>query len=39
VTVGALIIGFIAAADARFLIPGDALRKMSGPVSWGVSIL
>jgi uncharacterized membrane protein YeaQ/YmgE (transglycosylase-associated protein family) len=37
--VGALILGFIAGAVARFLIPGDAFRKMSGPASWGVSIL
>ena len=37
--VGALILGFVAGAVARFLIPADAFRKMSGPVSWGVSIL
>lgn len=37
--IGALILGFVAGAVARLLIPGDAFRKMSGPASWGVSIL
>ena len=37
--VGALILGFVAGAVARLLIPDDAFRNMSGPVSWGVSIL
>jgi uncharacterized membrane protein YeaQ/YmgE (transglycosylase-associated protein family) len=37
--IGALIVGFIAGAIARFLMPHDAFRKMSGPVSWGVSII
>ena len=37
--VGALILGFLAGAVARFLMPGDAFRHMSGPASWGVSIL
>ena len=37
--IGALILGLIAGAVARMLIPGDAFRKMSGPASWGVSIL
>ena len=37
--VGALILGFVAGALARFLVPRDAFRKMSGPASWGVSIL
>ena len=36
---GALILGFVAGAVARFLVPADAFRKMSGPASWGVSIL
>ena len=36
--IGALILGFIAGAVARRLIPGDAFRTMSGPVSWLVSI-
>jgi uncharacterized membrane protein YeaQ/YmgE (transglycosylase-associated protein family) len=37
--IGALMLGLIAGAVARMLIPGDAFRKMSGPASWGVSIL
>jgi uncharacterized membrane protein YeaQ/YmgE (transglycosylase-associated protein family) len=37
--VGALILGFVAGAVARFLMPGDAFRHMSGPASWGISIL
>ncbi len=37
--IGALILGFVAGAVARMLIPGDAFRNMSGPASWGVSIL
>jgi uncharacterized membrane protein YeaQ/YmgE (transglycosylase-associated protein family) len=37
--VGALILGFVAGAIARFLMPGDAFRHMSGPASWGISIL
>ena len=37
--VGALILGFVAGVVARFLVPRDAFRKMSGPASWGVSIL
>ena len=37
--IGAIILGFVAGVVARLLIPGDAFRKMSGPASWGVSIL
>ena len=37
--IGALILGLVAGAVARMLIPGDAFRKMSGPASWGLSIL
>ena len=37
--VGAIILGFVAGAIARVLMPGDVFRKMSGPASWGVSIL
>lgn len=37
--VGALILGFVAGVIARVLMPADAFRKMSGPASWGVSIL
>ena len=37
--VGALVLGFVAGVIARVLMPGDVFRKMSGPASWGVSIL
>jgi uncharacterized membrane protein YeaQ/YmgE (transglycosylase-associated protein family) len=37
--VGALILGFVAGVIARVLMPGDPFRKMSGPASWGLSIL
>ena len=37
--IGALILGLIAGAVARALMPGDAFRHMSGPSSWGVSIV
>lgn len=37
--IGALILGFLAGAIARLLMPRDAFRKMSGPASWGVSII
>lgn len=37
--VGAIILGFVAGAVARILIPNDAFRHMSGPMSWLVSIL
>jgi len=37
--IGALILGFVAGAVARILMPHDVFRKMSGPASWGVSIL
>jgi uncharacterized membrane protein YeaQ/YmgE (transglycosylase-associated protein family) len=36
---GALLLGFVAGAIARILMPGDVFRRMSGPVSWLVSIL
>ncbi len=35
---GALLLGLFCGAVARMLIPGDAFRGMSGPVSWLVSI-
>jgi uncharacterized membrane protein YeaQ/YmgE (transglycosylase-associated protein family) len=35
---GALLLGFVAGVVARMLIPGDAFRKMSGPMSWLVSL-
>jgi uncharacterized membrane protein YeaQ/YmgE (transglycosylase-associated protein family) len=37
--IGALLVGFVAGVVARALMPGDVLRRMSGPASWGVSIL
>lgn len=36
--IGALLLGFVAGVVARVLMPGDVFRKMSGPVSWLVSI-
>jgi uncharacterized membrane protein YeaQ/YmgE (transglycosylase-associated protein family) len=36
---GALILGLIAGAVARLLMPGDVFRHMSGPKSWLVSIV
>jgi len=37
--IGALILGLVAGAIGRALIPGDAFAGMSGPKSWGISIL
>jgi uncharacterized membrane protein YeaQ/YmgE (transglycosylase-associated protein family) len=37
--IGALILGLVAGAIGRMLMPADAFRHMSGPTSWGVSIL
>ena len=36
--IAALLIGFVAGAAARFLIPFDTLRNLHGPKSWGASI-
>jgi uncharacterized membrane protein YeaQ/YmgE (transglycosylase-associated protein family) len=36
--VGALLLGFVCGVLARVLMPGDAFRGMSGPVSWAVSL-
>jgi uncharacterized membrane protein YeaQ/YmgE (transglycosylase-associated protein family) len=36
--VGALLLGFVCGVIARVLMPGDAFRNMSGPVSWAVSL-
>jgi uncharacterized membrane protein YeaQ/YmgE (transglycosylase-associated protein family) len=35
---GALLLGLFCGVVARMLIPGDAFRHMSGPMSWLVSI-
>jgi uncharacterized membrane protein YeaQ/YmgE (transglycosylase-associated protein family) len=37
--IGAAIVGFIAGVIGRALMPGDPFRYMSGPKSWGISIL
>ena len=37
--IGAAIVGFLAGAIGRVLMPGDPFRHMSGPKSWGVSLL
>ena len=36
---GAIILGFLAGAIGRMLMPGDVFRQMSGPKSWGISLL
>jgi uncharacterized membrane protein YeaQ/YmgE (transglycosylase-associated protein family) len=37
--IGALLLGFVAGIVARVLMPGDVFRKMSGPASWGLSLV
>lgn len=37
--IGAIIVGFIAGVIGRALMPGDPFRHLSGPKSWGVSLL
>ena len=37
--IGALLTAFVAGVVARLLTPGDIFRKMSGPKSWGISLL
>jgi uncharacterized membrane protein YeaQ/YmgE (transglycosylase-associated protein family) len=36
--IGALLLGLVCGIAARILVPNDAFRKMSGPMSWLVSI-
>ena len=36
--IGALLLGFVCGVIARVLMPRDAFRGMSGPVSWAVSL-
>lgn len=36
--IGALLPGLFCGVVARMLVPGDAFRHMSGPLSWLVSI-
>src|SRR4029453_1805516 len=38
VMLGAVLLGLVAGAVARALMPGDVFRNMSGPTSWLVSI-
>lgn len=35
---GAILLGLFCGAVARMLVPGDAFRNLSGPVSWLVSL-
>jgi uncharacterized membrane protein YeaQ/YmgE (transglycosylase-associated protein family) len=37
--IGALILGLLAGFIGRALVPNDAFADMSGPKSWGVSIV
>jgi uncharacterized membrane protein YeaQ/YmgE (transglycosylase-associated protein family) len=37
--IGALLLGLIAGFIGRALVPNDAFADMSGPKSWGVSIV
>jgi len=37
--IGALILGLIAGTVARAIMPDDAFKHMSGPTSWGVSLV
>ena len=37
--IGAAIVGFVAGVIGRMLMPGDPFRHMSGPKSWGISLL
>jgi uncharacterized membrane protein YeaQ/YmgE (transglycosylase-associated protein family) len=36
--IGAIILGLVAGAFARMLLPGDVFRRMSGPTSWAASV-
>jgi uncharacterized membrane protein YeaQ/YmgE (transglycosylase-associated protein family) len=37
--IGALLLGLFCGIVARMLIPGDAFRQMSGPMSWLISLV
>jgi uncharacterized membrane protein YeaQ/YmgE (transglycosylase-associated protein family) len=37
--IGALILGLVAGFIGRVLVPNDVLSGMSGPASWGASIV
>jgi uncharacterized membrane protein YeaQ/YmgE (transglycosylase-associated protein family) len=36
--VGALLLGLFCGVVARILVPGDAFRHLSGPLSWLISV-
>jgi uncharacterized membrane protein YeaQ/YmgE (transglycosylase-associated protein family) len=36
--VGALLLGLFCGVVARILVPGDAFRQLSGPLSWLISL-
>jgi uncharacterized membrane protein YeaQ/YmgE (transglycosylase-associated protein family) len=36
--IGAILLGLFCGIVARMLVPGDAFRNMSGPMSWLVSL-
>jgi uncharacterized membrane protein YeaQ/YmgE (transglycosylase-associated protein family) len=36
--IGAILLGLVCGVLARMLVPNDVFRRMSGPVSWLVSI-
>ena len=37
--IGALLLGLFCGIVARILVPGDAFRTMSGPLSWLISLV
>jgi uncharacterized membrane protein YeaQ/YmgE (transglycosylase-associated protein family) len=37
--IGVVLTAFVAGVVARLLTPGDVFRNMSGPKSWGISLL
>lgn len=37
--IGALLLGLFCGIAARMLVPGDAFRRLSGPVSWLASLV
>lgn len=37
--IGAVLTAFVAGVVARLLTPNDVFRDMSGPKSWGISLL
>jgi uncharacterized membrane protein YeaQ/YmgE (transglycosylase-associated protein family) len=37
--IGAVLLGLFCGIVARIIVPGDAFRHMSGPISWLVSLV